>query len=154
MLFRSKDLEARLPEIARAHPKHLHVRIGYDETLAHRIMAGCDAILVPSRFEPCGLTQLYALAYGTLPLVHRVGGLADTVCDATPANLADGLATGFVFDQPDVPSLKAALDRLFLLWQSPGTWSGMRQNAMRQDFGWPASARQYHALYRELRPGA
>ena len=66
---------------------------------------------------------------------------------------ASGL-TGFVFDQPDVPSLKAALDRLFLLWQSPGTWSGMRQNAMRQDFGWPASARQYHALYRELRPGA
>ena len=92
-------LENGLKRVAHAHPESVAVELGFDETLAHTIVAGSDVIAVPSRFEPCGLTQLYALAYGSLPLVHCVGGLADTVVDASLENLADDLATGFVFER-------------------------------------------------------
>ena len=91
------------------NPGQIAVDIGYDETLAHSIIAGADVILVPSRFEPCGLTQLYGLRYGTLPLVHRVGGLADTVVDATPQNLEAGRATGIAFDEFSAKGLRTAL---------------------------------------------
>ena len=92
-------LENGLKHAAHAHPESVAVELGFDETLAHTIIAGSDVVAVPSRFEPCGLTQLYALAYGSLPLVHCVGGLADTVVDASLENLADDLATGFVFER-------------------------------------------------------
>jgi starch synthase len=128
------------------------VNIGYDETLAHAIVAGSDAILVPSRFEPCGLTQLYALRYGALPLVHRVGGLADTVVDATAANLEAGQATGIVFDGFSAQDLLGALRRTFELHADPVAWAAIQRTAMRQRFDWRVAAGQYVALYRSLRP--
>ena len=147
-------LEQRWQACAASHPGAVSVRIGYDEAFAHRIMAGSDVVLVPSRFEPCGLTQLYALAYGSLPLVRRVGGLADTVTDATAAARASASATGFVFDEASATALGDALKRVFMLWREPKDWARLIAAAMREDFGWAASARRYLALYRELRPQA
>ncbi len=133
-------------------PGMVSVRLGYDEALAHGLFAGSDATLVPSRFEPCGLTQMYAMAYGSLPLVHRVGGLADTVTDASAANLAAGTATGFAFDNADAAGLRTALVRAFALWQDQPAWARVRACAMRQNFSWQLAARRYLDLYRDLRP--
>src|SRR6185369_389361 len=113
-----------------------------------------DVILVPSRFEPCGLTQLYGLRYGALPLVHKVGGLADSVVDASAENLQAGRATGFVFDEFNVQGLRGALRRAFELHAQPGSWVKMQQTAMQQRFDWREAAAQYAALYRALRPHA
>ena len=127
------------------------VEIAYDESLSHLIIGGSDVILVPSRFEPCGLTQLYGLRYGTLPLVRRVGGLADTVVDATPVNLAGGDATGFAFDDDSPPALSAAVERAAALFAERDVWERIMQHAMTRDFSWDTAARQYLALYRDLR---
>ena len=143
-------LEAGLRDAAKVHPRAVAVRLGYDEALAHRIVAGADVLMVPSRFEPCGLTQLYALKYGTLPLVRRVGGLEDTVVDCSLENLADGLATGFVFERFDVRDYSSALRRAFVLFRRKREWRAVQQRAMTQDFGWDASAAQYVALYRRV----
>ncbi|CAG4890975.1 glycogen synthase GlgA [Paraburkholderia saeva] len=143
-------LENGLLRVAQAHPDAVAVERGFDEALAHEIVAGSDVIAVPSRFEPCGLTQLYALAYGTLPLVHCVGGLADTVVDASLENLADDLATGFVFIHFVPDALQGAIRRAFALYARRTEWKATQQRAMRQDFGWGASAEQYLALYRGL----
>ncbi|HEY3595936.1 MAG TPA: glycogen synthase GlgA [Paraburkholderia sp.] len=143
-------LETGLQRVAHAHPESVAVELGFDEALAHAIIAGSDVIAVPSRFEPCGLTQLYALAYGSLPLVHRVGGLADTVVDASLENLADELATGFVFERFEPDALSAAIRRAFALYARRSEWKATQQRGMRQDFGWSASAERYLALYREL----
>ena len=97
---------------------------------------GADVILVPSRFEPCGLTQLYGLRYGTLPLVRRTGGLADTVADCSLENLADGLATGFVFTDSETASLLRAIRRAFVLWSRPSLWRYVQRQAMSMDFSW------------------
>jgi len=145
------ELEAAFREAAARHPGSVALRIGYDEGLAHRIIAGSDAILVPSRHEPCGLTQLYALAFGTLPVVRRTGGLADTVVDATPEALAEGRATGFVFEAVDGWALGEAINRACDLYRNqPSAWLRMQRTAMEQDFSWRASARHYDALYRDL----
>lgn len=128
------------------HP-HVAVRIGYDEGLSHRLIAGGDAILVPSRFEPCGLTQLYGLRYGTLPVVALTGGLADTVINASPAALAAGVATGVQFHPVTADALTGALSRLCDLWADPQLWGRMQGNAMAQPVGWGPSARAYAALY-------
>ena len=143
-------LENGLKRAAQAHPESVAVELGFDETLAHTIVAGSDVIAVPSRFEPCGLTQLYALAYGSLPLVHCVGGLADTVVDASLENLADDLATGFVFERFELKGIGAAIRRAFALYGRRTEWKATQRRAMRQDFGWGASAERYLALYREL----
>ncbi|MDR6392436.1 glycogen synthase GlgA [Paraburkholderia phenoliruptrix] len=143
-------LENGLKRVAQTHPESVAVELGFDEQLAHTIIAGSDVVAVPSRFEPCGLTQLYALAYGSLPLVHCVGGLADTVVDASLENLAEDLATGFVFDDFTPRSLTAAIRRAFALQDRRTEWKGAQRRAMRQDFGWGASAERYLALYREL----
>ncbi|MEM9303275.1 MAG: starch synthase, partial [Pseudomonadota bacterium] len=116
----------------------------------HRIQAGADAIVVPSRFEPCGLTQLCGLRYGTLPIVSRTGGLADTVIDANPAALASGCATGFQFAPVDRSGLRAALDRAFDAHVEGTTWRRLVRNALGQAVGWEASAAAYAAIYREL----
>ena len=142
-------LEAAFREAERAHPGRVAVRIAYDEVLAHRLIAGADAIAVPSRFEPCGLTQLYGLAYGTLPVVRRVGGLADTVVDAAPAHLADGSATGFQFDFASSQALEGALERMVALYRRPDAWQRLMRTAMAQDFSWDHAAGQYLALYRD-----
>ncbi len=143
-------LETGLQRVAHTHPESVAVELGFDEALAHAIIGGSDVIAVPSRFEPCGLTQLYALAYGTLPLVHRVGGLADTVVDASLENLADDLATGFAFDRFEPEALSAAIRRAFALYARRTEWKATQRRAMQQDFGWGASADRYLALYRDL----
>ncbi len=145
-----RDLEALLLRSARDHPDHVSVRLAYDEALAHRMYAGCDVILVPSRFEPCGLTQLYALAYGTLPLVRATGGLADTVADAGRPDAPAGDGTGFVFHGEGSTALVEAVDRALLWWQHPAAWRELQQRAMAARFTWEAAARQYAALYRTL----
>jgi len=152
MLLGSGDaaLESALRAAAVAHPHAVAVTIGYDEQLAHRIIAGSDVIVVPSRFEPCGLTQLYGLKYGTLPLVRRVGGLADTVVDCSLENMADGLATGVVFDTFDDAGMGAALRRAFALYKRKADWKQVQKRAMQQQFGWDAPAKQYMALYAAL----
>ena len=145
-------LEAAFRAAAAANPGRVAVRIGYDEGFAHRLIAGSDVMLVPSRFEPCGLTQMYGLRYGTLPLVRRVGGLADTVVDATDAALAQGSATGFVFDAAAPAALAEALQRAIGLFSRPERWTAVMQRAMAQDCSWHGSARLYMALYESLLP--
>ena len=125
--------------------------IGYDEGLAHLLQAGCDAILVPSRFEPCGLTQLYGLRYGCVPVVSRVGGLADTVIDANDAAIAAGVATGVLFPTVDRVTLSAALGRTAQLYANKATWRAMQHCGMRTDVSWKRSATQYADIYRRLR---
>ena len=145
-------LEAGFAAAAQIHPGQVGVVIGYDEALAHLIVAGCDAIVVPSRFEPCGLTQLYALRYGALPLVRRTGGLADTVVDASVAALASGDATGFSFDAETPEGLLAAFERAVALYADRPAWRRMMRQAMTRDFSWDAAARLYLRLYREQTP--
>ncbi|MCC7410052.1 MAG: glycogen synthase GlgA [Gammaproteobacteria bacterium] len=146
-------LETALAGLARAWPGRVAVEIGYDETLAHQVIAGADAFVMPSRFEPCGLSQLYSLRYGTVPVVHATGGLRDTVVDATPAALGAGLATGFWFEQATVAALTGAMDRaLALHGAGDGRWQALMRTGMAQDFGWENSARAYLDLYHTL-PG-
>ena len=116
------ELERLLQQECGKHPDKIAAVIGYDESLAHRIEAGCDLFLMPSRYEPCGLNQLYSLRYGTVPIVHRTGGLADTVIDATPRNLLDGSATGFVLDSPSVSSLWRTIYRAIDFYARPEVW--------------------------------
>jgi starch synthase len=143
-------LESAFARAAQAHPRQVALRQGYDEALSHRIFGGSDVTLVPSRFEPCGLTQLYALKYGSLPLVRRTGGLADTVIDCTLEEMADERATGFVFERFDAADLTLALRRAFALWARPRDWRAVRSRAMAQRFGWDTAAASYLALYRSL----
>jgi starch synthase len=126
------------------------VKIGYDEGLSHRLFAGADAVLVPSRFEPCGLTQMYGLRYGTLPVVSLVGGLADTVIGASPATLAAGVATGVTFHPVDALAFGRAMDQLLDLHRQPKLWAKLRANAMAHPVGWETSAAAYAGLYERL----
>jgi starch synthase len=126
------------------------VRIGYDEGLSHRMIAGGDAILVPSRFEPCGLTQMYGLRYGTIPVVALTGGLADTVINASPAALAAGVANGIQFHPVTADALRLALVRLCELFSDREGWARMQRNAMAQPVGWDQSARAYARLFRDV----
>ena len=145
-----RGLENAFLAAAAAHPGRLGVRIGYDEGLSHRMYAGADAVLVPSRFEPCGLTQLYALRYGALPVVARTGGLADTVIHANAAALTAGVATGIVHDPDSAPALAHALHRLCALHAEPTAFARMQTNAMNHPVGWQTSAPRYGALYAAL----
>lgn len=142
--------EQALTALADKYPKQIGVFIGYDEDLAHVVIAGGDVIVIPSRFEPCGLTQLYGLKYGTLPLVRRTGGLADTVTDMTEETFRTRTATGFVFDDTTGEALTATVKRALTLWRTPRRWSSVRANAMRQDFTWKSAAEQYNKLYKIL----
>jgi starch synthase len=135
---------------ATANPGRIAVTLGYDEPLAHLIQAGADAILVPSRFEPCGLTQLCALRYGTIPIVSRVGGLADTVIDANTAALAAKVATGLQFAPVTAEALRGALIRTATLWSRPEDWATLRRNALRTDVSWTEPAKAYAKLYENL----
>mgnify|MGYP003672296419 FL=1 len=139
-------LEAKLVEMAANEP-NVAVRIGYDEALAHRLIAGGDAILVPSRFEPCGLTQLYGLRYGTVPFVTLTGGLADTVINASPAALARGVATGVQVFPVTAAAIVNGFARLCTLFAQPKVWGALQRNAMRQPVGWDTSAAAFHTLY-------
>ncbi len=143
-------LEQDFSAAAEWHAGRVACAIGYDEGLAHRMQAGCDALLVASRFEPCGLTQLYALRYGAVPIVSRVGGLADTVIDANEAALAIGVATGLQFAPVTTAALIGALERAEYLWRDRTAWQQMQRNGMRADMSWRRSARQYAALFKAL----
>ena len=143
-------LEAGFAAAAARHPGRVGVRIGYDEALSHRLQGGGDAILIPSRFEPCGLTQLYGLAYGCVPVVARTGGLADTVIDANPAALGAGVATGIQFDGVEAETLARAIARTVALFRRPDEWLRLQKNGMRCDFSWARSGRTYAELYSAL----
>lgn len=145
------DLQDGFAAAAAAHPGRIALLVGFDEDLAHQIQGGADALLVPSRFEPCGLSQLCALRYGAMPVVAHVGGLVDTVIDANPAAQAAEVATGIQFAPVTLAGLEHAIARTIRLWQQPRKWARMQRNAMRADFGWARSAAEYAALYRSLR---
>ncbi len=143
-------IEAALLAAAERFPGKVSVRIGYDEALSHRLFGGGDVILVPSRFEPCGLTQLYGLAYGCVPLVSRTGGLADTVIDANPAALATGVATGIQINSVDKYALTQGISRAIELYQQPDVWRKIQRCGMKSDFSWRRSGALYAALYKRL----
>lgn len=140
--------EAQLLEAAGRHPGWVAVRVGFDERLAHWIEAGCDAFLMPSRFEPSGLNQLYSMRYGTVPVVRRTGGLADSVIDATPEALARGEATGFVFDEYSPEAFWGAVQRALRAYRDPTTWRTLMRAGMAADFSWSRTAGRYVELYR------
>ncbi|MCP3733690.1 glycogen synthase GlgA [Sphingomonas sp. RP10(2022)] len=143
-------LEAAFFAAAARHPGRIGVTIGYDEPLSHLLQGGADAILIPSRFEPCGLTQLYGLAYGCVPIVARTGGLADTVIDANEAALAAGVATGFQHGETGYHTLAHAIRRAIAAYARPDLWCTLQRNGMRADFSWAESGRRYADLYKSL----
>ncbi len=143
-------LEGAVAQAARRRPDRIGVKIGYDEALSHRMFAGGDAVLVPSRFEPCGLTQMYGLRYGCVPLVAATGGLADTVIDANPAAVAAGVATGLTFHPTDGLAFGQAMRRLVLLYEDRKTWTKIQRNGMKQKVDWEQSSAAYAALYEGL----
>jgi len=145
-----KVLEKSLQQTMNKYPQQVAAHIGYSEALAHQIEGGADMFLMPSRFEPCGLNQIYSLRYGTVPIVRRTGGLADTVVDATDDAIRSGTASGYVFDEPEPESLLDAINRAFVdFTQYPRIWKKLVFNGMQQDFSWRRSARQYLALYQQ-----
>ncbi|MBB4320700.1 starch synthase [Agrobacterium tumefaciens] len=143
-------LEDSLRALAQRYPELVCVHIGYDERLAHMIQAGSDFIIQPSRFEPCGLTQLYALRYGALPIVSRTGGLAETIIDANDAAIEAGVATGFQFEPGNEDDLRAALDRAINAYNDRELFRRLQTQAMQANFSWDKSAAQYMALFESL----
>jgi starch synthase len=146
-----RDLEHAFREAASRHAGRVGVLIGYDDAVAHQLLGGADAILVPSRFEPCGLTQLQGLRYGCVPLVARVGGLADTVIDANDAAVSAGTGNGVQFAPVNATSLDLAIQRTNRLFCEPETWRQLQLNGMGCDVSWQRSAGRYVALFQSLR---
>jgi starch synthase len=134
-------LEEEFAALALKHLGRVSAQLRFDDRLAHRIEAGADVFLMPSRFEPCGLNQLYSLRYGTLPLVRAVGGLADSISEGPQG-------WGFRFEQETPQGLLEALDRALALWRDKGAWRAAQQRAMARDHSWERAAEQYEALYR------
>lgn len=144
-----KELETGFRKLAAAHPGQVAVTLGFNETLAHRIEGGADIFLMPSRFEPCGLNQMYSLAYGTPPLVRGTGGLADTVVDVDDDTLLDKTANGFVFHDATSHALWLTMERAAEAWKDRRAWQRIQQNGMRLDFSWRQAAGEYVTLYRD-----
>lgn len=144
-----EEYEDGLRALARKAPQHVAVYIGYDEGMAHRIEAGSDMFLMPSRFEPCGLNQMYSQRYGTIPIVHQVGGLADTVIGADAETLEQGRATGVSFAPATAAALMDAVRKALVLFRDKAVWKWVQLTCMRQDFSWARSAKQYAALYEQ-----
>jgi len=142
------SIERDLASLAASHPGTIAFMRGFDEALSHEIEAGADIFLMPSRFEPCGLNQMYSQRYGTPPVVRRTGGLADSVVDCTPTALESG--TGFVFEDATPDALYAAIERAVDAWRMPETWRRIQRNGMTRDFSWTASAQRYLALYQDM----
>jgi len=143
-------LEGTLLAAAARHRGRVGVVVGYDEGLSHVMQGGCDAIIIPSRFEPCGLTQLYGLRYGCVPIVARTGGLADTIIDANEAALSAGVATGFQFAPNNGGAMLHAIQRLVEQHARPATWASIQRQGMKADVSWDKSAEKYVELYRLL----
>jgi len=145
-----KRFEKQLSDFAETYPDKIAITIGYDETLSHLMEAGADIFLMPSRFEPCGLNQLYSQRYGTIPIVRKTGGLADTVVDALPETLSNRTATGFVFNEATAGSLMEAIKRALIVYSQPETWKKLQTCGMQKDYSWIRSAKEYMALYEQL----
>lgn len=142
--------EEALRRLAATYPGTVDVVIGFDELLAHLIQAASDIVLMPSRFEPCGLSQLYAFRYGAIPVVRATGGLVDTVVDATPESLANGTASGFVFESYNAVALEQALARALDAHADAATWQRLVTSVMQQDWSWDTSGRKYLELYTQV----
>lgn len=146
--------EDLLRELAQHHPHKISATLGFSDALAHQVEAGADLFLMPSLYEPCGLNQLYSLKYGTVPLVRRTGGLADTVVDTDPISIANGQATGFTFSDYDAYALESALYRACRMYREDRTsWETVVENGMKQDWSWAASAKRYLELYERIVAG-
>jgi starch synthase len=145
-----RQIETGLTDAHRHNRDRVSVTIGYDEALAHKLQAGSDILLAPARFEPCGLTQLYALRYGTLPVVRCTGGLADTVVDANLRTIADRTASGFAFEKAGAEDLISALSRALTLFREPLLWRLLQLQAMTREFGWDTSAAKFIELYHDV----
>jgi starch synthase len=143
-------LESAIGKASTEWPRHIAAFLGYNEALAHQIEAGADIFLMPSRFEPCGLNQIYSQRYGTVPIVRHTGGLADTVTDTTPETLENRTATGFTFTAPTAAALDAAVTRALQYYHDPETWQQIIASGMKQDFSWKRSAEQYLALFEKV----
>ena len=139
--------ELRLTELAHSRPGQVSVTLGYDEALAHRTIAGADIFLMPSRFEPCGLSQMYGMAYGTPPVARRTGGLADTITGCNEETLRDGTATGFVFEEQSPAALMHSVRQALARYRDKSTWRVIQDNGMRRDFGWKKAAEDYLEIY-------
>ena len=144
-----KALEAHFNELADSFPNQVSMNTGYHEHLSHNIMAGCDMFIMPSRFEPCGLNQLYGLAYGTPPIVSLTGGLADSVCDTSELSLKNNRATGFVVKNVNSASLLVTIQRAIKIWEDKTTWRKIQKNGMQRDVSWDSSASAYLNLYQK-----
>lgn len=143
-------LEHAYRDLAARHPGRIGVRIGFDEGLSHLVEAGADLFVMPSRFEPCGLNQMYSQRYGTPVVAHATGGLADSIVDATPETVSAGEGTGFLFREPTPPALLAALGRAASAFADRRAWRRIQRAGMGRDFSWDAAARRYAALYRSV----
>jgi starch synthase len=141
------ELENGFRHASQRHPGKVGIDTGYDEALSHLMQGGCDAIIIPSRFEPCGLTQLYGLRYGCVPVVSRIGGLADTVIDANPAAIAAEVATGIVFDPNSAQAVYEAIRKTVRLYGNEKLWKKMQRRGMKSEVSWEASALRYADLY-------
>lgn len=148
-----KALEASFNDLAQKTPGQVSMTTGYNEHLSHNIMAGCDMFVMPSRFEPCGLNQLYGLAYGTPPIVNATGGLADSVCDTNETTLNNDTATGFVMKNVSSASLLVTIEHALTIWKNKTLWQKIQRNGMQQDIGWDSSAKAYLKLYEKTLSG-
>lgn len=144
------EYERALQQFANEHPEFLVVCLGYNEALAHQMMAGIDALLIPSRYEPCGLTQLYSQRYGTIPIARKTGGLADTIIDDAGQGIQNRQATGFLFNDYTCDALVDVIERALQAYHEPRQWRSMQLNAMAQNFSWAASAKQYVEMYQSV----
>jgi starch synthase len=142
--------EEALRTLAAQRPESIAAAVGFDEGLAHLIEAGADMFLMPSRFEPCGLNQMYSQRYGTPPVARATGGLADTIVDCTPDTLAAGTATGFLFAEPAAEELAAAVRRAIGVYRERDSWRSLQRNGMSRDFGWAGPAGKYAEIYRRV----
>lgn len=145
-----KSMEDGFKQLAMRYPQQVAVTIGYNEPLSHNIMAGADLFIMPSRFEPCGLNQMYGLRYGTPSVVTRTGGLADSIRDATPKSLGDKSATGFVMPAVNADALLHTLERALTYFQEPKLWKQIQQAGMKTELGWDKSAQAYLNLYKKM----
>ncbi|WP_262964118.1 glycogen synthase GlgA [Methylobacter psychrophilus] len=145
-----KSFEQQLSTFASRYPNKIAITLGYDEDLAHQLEAGADVFLMPSKFEPCGLNQLYSQRYGTVPIVRKTGGLADTVVDTLPETLGNKTATGFVFNQATSGSLMETIKRALIVYSQPEIWKQLQTNGMQKDYSWNNSAKEYMGLYEQL----
>lgn len=150
----SPKYEKFFKDLAKKYPDHVAITIGFDDELAHKIEAGSDIFLMPSAFEPCGLNQMYSMHYGTVPLVRKTGGLADTVVDVTDKAIKDGSATGFVFEEYTAEALEACIQRAIDLYnKDQKAWHKLMNNGMTKDFSWLNSAKEYEEVYERIMSG-